>query len=197
MDLPPDAIYSLCYTSVRVHYLFNVILLPFSYICLGNNRSTKSGHPDAWSNGNDSFLWNVGVTGQPTWYYTLMSSASALLSGKHFECLYILSFRLPFPHDHQRLVNLGALNRGGAIAFCVPDPQFVIDDMRLSKSTFLGTVPRMLNKMYQAVMAREAGGGGPKGKLVIFSIHPCTNFLIIFFLFSWYSQRHYSIMPSK
>ncbi|GJJ09089.1 hypothetical protein Clacol_003311 [Clathrus columnatus] len=118
IDVAPEAIYSLCYTS------------------------GTTGHPKA------AILTHGQVA-------LTVSSGSWGIQDHHAG---ITMSALPLPHVYQRLINNSALNRGGAIGFPIPNPLLFLEDMQLLKPTAIPTVPRVLNRIYQAIMSRFADG---------------------------------------
>lgn len=122
INVPSDAVYSLCYTSGTTGQPKAVILTH------GQAALTVSCGSWGMVNMNN----NAGIT---------------------------LSV-LPLVHSYQRLINLGGINRGGAIGFPNPDPTLFLQDAQLVKPTVLAAVPRLMNKIYQGIIARVAGPSG-------------------------------------
>lgn len=70
------------------------------------------------------------------------------------------SRRLPV----QRVMALCNMAVGGRIGFSTGDPLRLLEDIQLLKPTFVATVPRVLNRIYQAAMV-AATAPGLKGAL--------------------------------
>lgn len=80
---------------------------------------------------------------------------------------YVLVGSLRRPHfltAEQRMVEMGVIGRGGAIGHWSGDPLRLLEDVQILKPTMFPTVPRILNRVYQAGMA-AAQLPGVKGAL--------------------------------
>ena len=64
----------------------------------------------------------------------------------------------------QRICELSTIAVGGGIGYFTGDPLRLLEDAQILKPSFFPSVPRILNRIYQAVMA---GGNVPglKGKI--------------------------------
>ncbi|KAH9934808.1 acetyl-CoA synthetase-like protein [Fomitopsis serialis] len=71
---------------------------------------------------------------------------------------------LPLAHIYERVMALCNLAMGGRIGYSTGDPLRLLEDMQILKPTFVATVPRVLNRVYQAAMA-NASAPGLKGVL--------------------------------
>ncbi|GJJ09102.1 hypothetical protein Clacol_003324 [Clathrus columnatus] len=105
----------------------------------------------------------TGTTGQPkaailTHGQTALTSATVVWGMQTAETGITMS-ALPLAHVYQRMINSTAFNQGGAVGFAQPNPLFLLEDMKLLKPTIIPAVPRLLNKIYQGVMAKFGGGG--------------------------------------
>ncbi|KAF9532324.1 hypothetical protein CPB83DRAFT_847650 [Crepidotus variabilis] len=75
----------------------------------------------------------------------------------------LLSY-LPLAHIYERFCELATMAIGGKIGYFTGDPLRLLEDAQILKPNFFPSVPRVLNRIYQAAMA---GGNVPglKGKL--------------------------------
>jgi hypothetical protein len=69
-------------------------------------------------------------------------------------------------HPQQRVSELIAFNMGGAIGYFTGDPLRILEDAQILKPTAFPSVPRLLNRIYQAANAAGdvpglKGGRGP------------------------------------
>ncbi|KAI0950297.1 hypothetical protein AcV7_008810 [Taiwanofungus camphoratus] len=71
---------------------------------------------------------------------------------------------LPLAHIYERVMALCNMAVGGRIGFSTGDPLRLLEDIQLLKPTFVATVPRVLNRIYQAAMV-AATAPGLKGAL--------------------------------
>ncbi|KZT11408.1 acetyl-CoA synthetase-like protein [Laetiporus sulphureus 93-53] len=71
---------------------------------------------------------------------------------------------LPLAHIYERVMALCNIAVGGRVGFSTGDPLRLLEDMQVLKPTFVAAVPRVLNRIYQAVMV-AGSAPGLKGKL--------------------------------
>ncbi|KAF5358282.1 hypothetical protein D9756_001698 [Leucocoprinus leucothites] len=76
----------------------------------------------------------------------------------------ILMSYLPLAHIYERICELCTIAVGGRIGYFTGDPLRLLEDAQLLKPNFFPSVPRVLNRVYQAAMT---GGNVPgiKGKI--------------------------------
>ncbi|KAH9951313.1 acetyl-CoA synthetase-like protein [Amylocystis lapponica] len=66
---------------------------------------------------------------------------------------------LPLAHVYERIMMLACIAVGSRVGFSTGDPLRLLEDMQILKPTFVATVPRVLNRIYQlAIMAGSAPG---------------------------------------
>lgn len=63
---------------------------------------------------------------------------------------------LPLPHVFERIVQLGVVETKAAIGFWQGDANKLIDDLQALRPTAMPVVPRVLNRIYDKVMAGVA-----------------------------------------
>jgi len=76
----------------------------------------------------------------------------------------ILISYLPLAHIYGRLCELGVIAIGGQIGYFTGDPLRLLEDTQILKPNFFPSVPRVLNRLYQAAMA-AGDAPGLKGTL--------------------------------
>ncbi|KAH9998166.1 hypothetical protein BJV74DRAFT_883293 [Russula compacta] len=67
------------------------------------------------------------------------------------ERVTLLSY-LPLAHIYERVNQLAVIGLGGAIGFYTGDPLRLLEDAQVLKPNFFPSVPRVLNRIYQAAM---------------------------------------------
>ncbi|KAJ7582619.1 long-chain-fatty-acid-CoA ligase [Mycena floridula] len=72
---------------------------------------------------------------------------------------------LPLAHMYERMCELGTMTIGGRIGFFTGDPLRLLEDAQILKPNFFPSVPRVLNRIYQAAMT---SGNVPGVKGAIF-----------------------------
>lgn len=80
------------------------------------------------------------------------------------ERVTLLSY-MPLAHIYERSAELLVLADGGRIGYYTGSPLRIIEDLSVLKPNFFPSVPRLLNKIYQTVMA-AADAPGLKGALL-------------------------------
>merc|ERR1711988_873706 len=64
---------------------------------------------------------------------------------------------LPLAHMFERTVMSALLSNGAAVAFFSGDTRHLLQDLQQAKPTIFISVPRLLNKIYNSVMASQSG----------------------------------------
>lgn len=72
---------------------------------------------------------------------------------------------LPLAHQFERLTASNMINNGGCIGFFRGDPLKLLDDMQVLKPTGFPIVPRLANRVLDAISAQVDEVGGVKAKL--------------------------------
>lgn len=116
-----------------------------------------------------SICYTSGTTNNPKGVLlTHMSLALSTHSNIHGLNLpddaCIMSY-LPLAHIYERICELCVLSVGGKIGYFSGDPLRLLEDAQLLKPNFFPSVPRVLNRVYQAAMA---GGNVPGLKGALF-----------------------------
>jgi len=117
-----------------------------------------------------TFCYTSGTTGNPKGalithknLVTAMAGVTstgikAMLTDRH------LSY-LPLPHIFERVVINQMFTNGASVAFYRGDPSFLIEDMVACRPTLLPVAPRVLNKIYDKIIAGMDAAGGLKRRL--------------------------------
>ncbi|CED83432.1 Long-chain acyl-CoA synthetases (AMP-forming) [Phaffia rhodozyma] len=82
----------------------------------------------------------------------------------------VLISYLPLSHVYGRFVDLMAILLRGAAAYSTGDTLRLLQDIQIIKPHILPSVPRVLNRIYAAIMA-QANGGGIKGAILTKSLN--------------------------
>jgi long-chain acyl-CoA synthetase len=135
--------------------------------------STKKGeHQHTPPAGHDicTFCYTSGTTGNPKGAlitHTNLMSAIAGMSG--FDVLPDTTDRhlsyLPLPHIFERVVQSQMLMAGASVGFFRGDPSKLLEDIQACRPTLLPVAPRVLNKIYDKIMAGMNAAGGMKKSL--------------------------------
>ncbi|KAI0306786.1 long-chain-fatty-acid-CoA ligase [Multifurca ochricompacta] len=79
------------------------------------------------------------------------------------ERVVLLSY-LPLAHIYERVNQLAVMAQGGAVGFFSGDPLLLLEDAQTLKPNFFPSVPRVLNRIYQAAMV-AGNASGLKGAI--------------------------------
>lgn len=80
------------------------------------------------------------------------------------ETITLLSY-LPLAHIYERSAEIVVLARGGRIGYFTGSPLRIVEDLGVLKPNFFPSVPRLLNRIYQTIMA-AAEAPGLKGAML-------------------------------
>jgi len=78
------------------------------------------------------------------------------------DVIYIF---LPLAHVLTRLVQFFGIDAGAELAYWRRDPKKIVEDVAITKPTYLPSVPRIFEKIYTAATAKVQEAGGAKLKL--------------------------------
>jgi len=82
----------------------------------------------------------------------LAFSTHSAIHGANFSDNGRLLSYLPLAHIYERIVELIVLTLGGQIGYFTGDPLRLLEDAQILKPTYFPSVPRVLNRVYQAAM---------------------------------------------
>lgn len=115
-----------------------------------------------------TFSYTSGTTGK---------AKGALLSSMNFASIVVVArdygFKendvhisyLPLPHILERVMAYALISAGGAIGFFNGQIEKLKDDIKVLNPTFFMSVPRLYNKMYQAIKEKVDKLSGMKKKI--------------------------------
>ncbi|POY70557.1 hypothetical protein BMF94_6471 [Rhodotorula taiwanensis] len=118
---------------------------------------------------NINFCYTSGTTGNPKGAILLHRNiAGVVVSTQHGHSIaedsVLLSY-LPLSHVYEFFVEVIALTTGAAIAYHCGDNLRLLEDMQVVRPTYIASVPRVLNRIYQAIKSQTLDAPGFKGAL--------------------------------
>ncbi|TYZ59853.1 hypothetical protein PybrP1_005795 [[Pythium] brassicae (nom. inval.)] len=123
-----------------------------------------------------TIMYTSGTTGDPKGvvltHSNFMSSCAGTLdfleaSNLRFSTDTVHLCYLPLAHIYERASQVSVYHHGGRIGFSQGNPLKIIDDIRALRPTIFCGVPRLLNRIYDLVMAKMAAA--PKLPSYLFS----------------------------
>ncbi|GAA6062871.1 hypothetical protein JCM10212_000793 [Sporobolomyces blumeae] len=113
--------------------------------------------------------YTSGTTGNPKGVMTLHKSIAGVVIGschgnKMAENSIHISY-LPLAHIYEYFCQIIAMASGAAVGFSCGDNLRLLEDFAIIKPTFVVSVPRVLNRIYQAIKAQTVDAPGVKGAL--------------------------------
>ncbi|KAH9854117.1 acetyl-CoA synthetase-like protein [Lenzites betulinus] len=110
-----------------------------------------------------TICYTSGTTGQPKGvvidHGSMAQAVYAYMYQFEMDTSQVTLSFLPLAHIYERVMELIAVGNGGQIGFHVGDPALLLDDLRVLKPHLLPTVPRVLNRLYQAAMVAGTAPG--------------------------------------
>eukprot|EP00911_Craspedida_sp_UC1_P000097 UC1_evm1s81 len=116
------------------------------------------------------FCFTSGTTGVPKGavitHQNMIASAAACRSmGLVMRSDDVHLSYLPLPHVFERLVQLQVLAAGGSIGYYQGDTLKILEDLAALRPTIFPSVPRLLNRVHDKIIAGAAEAGGVKAWL--------------------------------
>ncbi|BGO99056.1 Long-chain-fatty-acid--CoA ligase 2 [Rhodotorula toruloides] len=116
-----------------------------------------------------NICYTSGTTGNPKGAILLQSNIAAVTaSSEHGHAIrensVVMSY-LPLSHVYEYFVENIALATGAAIAYSCGDNLRLLEDFQIAKPTFVCSVPRVLNRVYQGIKTQTIDAPGLKGAL--------------------------------
>ncbi|KAH8829531.1 hypothetical protein DL96DRAFT_1060775 [Flagelloscypha sp. PMI_526] len=104
-----------------------------------------------------SISYTSGTTGNPKGVLLTHGNLAMATQGTMFGLEVpdegsVISY-LPLAHIYGRAVELGLILLSGKIGFFTGDPLRLVEDIQILKPTYIPSVPRVLNRIYQSAMA--------------------------------------------
>ena len=100
-----------------------------------------------------TFCYTSGTTGIPKGALITHANIIAAIVDSNVKCTDRHLSYLPLPHIFERKVQARTLNAGASIGFYRGDPSMLIQDIVACRPTLFAAVPRVLNKIYDKVLA--------------------------------------------
>ncbi|GAA5854979.1 hypothetical protein JCM8547_002331 [Rhodosporidiobolus lusitaniae] len=121
--------------------------------------------PDMLAN----ICYTSGTTGNPKGAIVLHSNVAAVVTSSEHghrvdENGVVISY-LPLSHIYAFFVEQIALTMGARLGYSCGDTTRLIEDFQVIQPTFVISVPRVLNRVYQAIKAQTLDAPGLKGAL--------------------------------
>jgi len=137
----------------------------------GVQRITTKGHKHSPPSAKDiaTFSYTSGTTGNPKGALLTHENFISAMSGTDIFFKSDMTDRhlsyLPLAHIFERVVLSGMLAAGGSVAFYRGNPLWLVEDLQACRPTIFPAAPRVLNKIYDKIMAGMTAAGGMKKKL--------------------------------
>ncbi|CAB9515144.1 chain acyl-CoA synthetase 7, peroxisomal [Seminavis robusta] len=116
-----------------------------------------------------TFCYTSGTTGNPKGamltHQSLISAMAGIPSGMIPEITDRHLSYMPLAHIFERIVMNNMFLYGASVGFWRGDPLLLIEDLQACRPTQMAAAPRVLNKVYDKVVAGMAAAGGMKKKI--------------------------------
>ncbi|GAA5957390.1 hypothetical protein JCM21900_006885 [Sporobolomyces salmonicolor] len=116
-----------------------------------------------------SICYTSGTTGNPKGAMILHRNvASVVVGSNHGGLMFpdsVLISYLPLSHIYEFFCEIIAISTGSAIGYSCGDNLRLLEDFAIVKPTFVVSVPRVLNRIYQGIKAQTVDAPGFKGAL--------------------------------
>ncbi|KAG8887967.1 hypothetical protein FRB98_008640 [Tulasnella sp. 332] len=127
-----------------------------------------------------SICYTSGTTNNPKGvvltHGNLTSAALGCMHGSDYTDKTVLLSYLPLAHIYERVLEIVTITFGGSIGYFSGDPLRLIEDAQVLKPDFFPSVPRVLNRLYQAAM-QNTKAPGLKGALFRKAIETKLHYL--------------------
>lgn len=146
---------------------------------LGTKFSSKDIHSPPSGLDIATFCYTSGTTGNPKGALLTHSNIMSAISGVQAFFTNLPTDRhlsyLPLPHVFERISQAGVLLSGASIGFFRNDPLLLVEDFQACRPTILPVAPRVLNKIYDKIMAGMDAAGGVKKALFDMALRAKTD----------------------